>query len=193
MRHLWYIASVCLIASVSVGCSAISKPDQAQAGEQVNPDAFLHDHLQSEPIVTVAEAYRAMVMLAEGDDKYDSFASREEYLLQKEIIRSEWKLESDVAIDRGSVAYMVLQILKVRSGVNMNLFGRLLGVADRRYAVRELAYIDLMEDRPPYRFISGAELVDLMGKADAYMAENGLYPEERTDVVQEVGARKATD
>lgn len=167
-----------------------SKPDQAQAGQQVNPDAFLHDHLQSEPIVTVAEAYRAMVMLSEGDDKYDSFASREEYLLQK----GDRPLGVEAQTRRGDRPWQrgLYGAADFESGgVNMNLFGRLLGVADRRYAVRELAYIELMEDRPPYRFISGAELVDLMGKADAYMAENGLYPEERTDVVKDVGARAA--
>lgn len=191
MPHVRYIAPFCLIAALCVGCSEISRPDQARIGVQVDPDKFLHEHLQSQSVVTVAEAYRAMVLLAEGEDKYDSFAAREEYLLHRDILRPEWKLEPDNAIDRGSVAYMVAQILKVRGGVNLNVYGRLLGVADRRYAVREMVYLDIMEDRAPYRFISGAELVDVLWNADAYMAKNGLYPQERTDVVEQVKGDKA--
>jgi hypothetical protein len=173
---------------LALGCTQVSRPEQAQVGEQINPDAFLHEHLQAESVVTVGEAYRAAIMLGEGEDRYNSFAAREEYLLSKKIIRPEWKLQRDKAIDRGSVAYMVMQILKLRSGVNANVYGRMLGFADRRYAVRELVYIGIMQDKPPYQFVSGAELVDVIGNADAYMAENGLYPEERTDVVREVGA-----
>jgi hypothetical protein len=168
------------------GCSRLSRPEQARLGDQVNQDAFLHDHLQREPVVTVAEACRAMVILADGEDRFESYAAREEYLLSRKILRPEWRLQRDEAIDRGSVAYMVVQILRIQGGVNLNVMGRLAGLGDRRYAVRELVYHEIMEDLPPYRFISGAELVDAVGKADAYMAKNGLYTEPAADVVREV-------
>lgn len=179
----------CLCGVLAIGCSHISRPEQARIGGQVDPNVFLHQHLETEPLVTVAEAYRAMVMLAEGEnaDTFESFAAREEYLLQNEVIRPEWKLQRDNAIDRGSVAYMVLQILKIRGGVNFNLYGRM-GIADRRYAVRELAYVGIMEDRPPYLFITGPQLVDILGSADDYMAKHGLYSEEPTSVVEQAGA-----
>lgn len=190
----WAIGpGVCLMLGLTIGCAQVSRPEQVQAGEQANPDTFLHEHLQQQSFATVGEAYRAMVMLAEGEDKFDSFAAREEYLVAKDVAREEWKLERENAIDRGSVAYMVLQILKVRGGVNMNVYGRLLGVADRRYAVRELVYMGIMQDGPPYRFMSGSELVDVIGNADAYMAKEGLYEEQRTDVVEEVGARRSSE
>ncbi|MBI4580446.1 MAG: hypothetical protein HY718_12130 [Planctomycetes bacterium] len=172
-----YLLIIAIGVVAGTGCSQVSRPEQAQQGEQVNADAFLHEHLQRQPMVTVSEAYRALTMLAEGEDKYDSFASREEYLLQHGFIRHEWKLQRDMAIDRGSVAYAVVQILKIRGGVNFNALGRL-GIGDRRYAVRELAYVRIMQETPPYRFMSGAELVDVIGNADAYMAKEGLYPQE---------------
>jgi hypothetical protein len=189
MRTLTLTLGLLLSAGLP-GCSQIHRPEQAQQGEQVNTDAFLHQHLQREPMVTVAEAYRAMILLADGDDSFPSFAAREESLLQRKIVRPEWKLDREMVIDRGSVAYMVLQILKIRGGVNFNVMGRL-GIADRRYAVRELTYMEMMGSTPPYRYISGAELVDLVGKADTYMAEHGLYPEERVDVVEMVESRPA--
>lgn len=170
------------------GCSQIERPEQAQAGEKADAGAFLHEHLPAQSMVTVAEAYRAMVMLAEGEDKYGSFAGREEYLLSRRIIRPDWKLQRDSAIDRGSVAYMLMRILNVRGGVNWNVYGQL-GIADRRYAVRELAYRNIMADTPPYRLISGAELVDIIAKADAAMADRGAYTQEKVDVVEQATSK----
>lgn len=179
------LVGIALMSLLLVGCTQIDKPDQADCGEQVPVDAFLHEHLQAQPMVTVGEAYRAMILLADGDDTYNSFAAREEALLAIKAVRPEWKLERDQIIDRGTVAYMVAQIIKAPGGVNFNLLGRN-GVGDRRYAVREMAYLDLMDTRPSYRYMTGAELVDLLGKADAYMAKHGLYDEEPVDIAEMV-------
>lgn len=190
MLTVRYMLVVLVSALAIVGCSQVSRPEQAQQGEQIAADLFLHEHLQSQPMVTTAEAYRAMVMLAEGQDEISSFAGREEYLLANKIIRPEWKLQHDQVVDRGTVAYMVLKVLGLRGGVNFNTMGRL-GIGDRRYALRELIYRDVMANGPPYRFISGAELVDVLGRADAVMAEEGRYPDEKTDVVESLTSRPA--
>ena len=153
----------------------------------------MHEHLQREPAVTVAEAYRGMVMLADGEDKFTNFEQRETSLRDRHILRCEWKLQREQAIDRGSVAYMVLRILKVRGGVNMQTFGRL-GVGDRRYAVRELVYMGMLESTPDYRYMTGGEFVDLLAKADDYMAKHGMYEEQRadiTDMLEKQGASPA--
>jgi hypothetical protein len=170
--------SLCVLAIIlASGCSQLTRPEQAEQGERVDAGSFLHEQLETDAVVTVSEAYRAMVMLADGEDRYSSFAEREEALLSQGMVRPQWKLERDNAIDRGSVAYMVCQIIKIRGGVNREVFGRL-GLGDRRYAVRELVYRDLMEPGADYRFIRGGELVDLIAKADQYMAEHGQYSQE---------------
>lgn len=168
---------------LSAGCTQIHRPEQADLGERVPAAVFLHEHLQRQPLVTTAEAYRAVVMLAEGEDTFDSFAAREEYLLSRDIVRAEWKLERDAAIDRGAVAYMVLQVLNLPGGVNFNVMGRQ-GIGDRRYAVRELAYHDIMADGPTYRPISGAELIDVITNGDAMMAKKGMYDDTAMSVVE---------
>ena len=166
----------------SLGCTQTLRVEQADAGEKANVDAFLHDHLEKQSMVTVAEAYRAMLMLADGEDKYTDFDARRQALESRGIARAEWGLRREACIDRGSVAYMVCQVIKLRGGINFNLFGRLTGVGDRRYAVRELAYVEIMEPAAPYRYITGGELVDVVAKADRYMAEHGMYPQESADI-----------
>jgi hypothetical protein len=137
----------------------------------------------------VAEAYRAMLMLAEGDDNYPDFEARRQTLESRGIARTEWNLRPEASIDRGSVAYMVCRIINVRGGINYNLFGRLAGVGDRRYAVRELAYLEIMTPAAPYRYITGSELVDVLAKADRYMAEHNMYPQEPADIKKMLDTR----
>lgn len=164
------------------GCTQTLRVEQADAGEKAAVDAFLHDHLEQQPMVTVGEAYRAMLILAEGEDAYSDFEARRATLESRGIARPEWGLRREACIDKGSVAYMVCQIIKLQGGVNFNVLGRLTGVGDRRYAVRELAYMELMPNAPAYRYITGGELVDVLAKADRYMASRGMYPMEPADV-----------
>lgn len=178
VRHM--VLGVCLLATAG-GCSQVTRVEQADAAERMEVDGFLHEHLPAAPMVTTAGAYRAMVILADGDDGLDGFEARESELKERGIVRSDWNLTREACIDRGTLAYMVCQVLEIKGGVNRATLGAL-GVGDRRYAVRELAYRGLLPNTPTYRYISGGELLDLMAQADRYMAEHGLYEEQTEDL-----------
>ena len=177
----WLAATSAVVALLGAGCSPMLRPEQADRGEQAASDDFLHDHLQRQPVVTATEAYRAMLLLADGEDTPRSFAAREEELLSRGILRENWKLSRETAVDRGTVAWMTCRVIGMKGGVNMRTAGEL-GVGDRRYAVRELVYYQLLDPGPPYRYMTGAELVDLIHKADGYMAEQGRYNQPATDL-----------
>lgn len=165
----------------------MTRPEQVDQAEALDVDDFLHDHLPAQPVVTVGEAYRSMLLLAEGDDPFNSFAQREEALLTKGIIRSQWKLQREEAVDRGTIAYMVAKIIGLKGGFNRAVFGEL-GLGDRRYALRELVYHQIMPLTPPYRYITGAELIDVVGKADRFMAAKGLYEQEPVELEGVLGS-----
>jgi hypothetical protein len=149
-------------------------------------DAFLHDHLQEVSMVTVSEAYRAMVILAKGDDPFDSFEQRRRYLEDNGYARPQWNLQRDACIDRGTTAYMVCEIMGLPSGVNRAL-SKGVGLGDRRYSLRELHYRELIRPAPDYQFITGGELVDLLANADTYMADHGKYDAPPpVDIVEEL-------
>src|SRR5262249_11363184 len=136
------VAALCGLLA-AIGCTEFERPQQVEQAEKADTDVFMHDQLQREHVVTVAEAYRAMLMLADGEDKPATFEQREETLVCRGIVRTAWELQRDDAIDRGSVAYMAMRIMQIKGGVNCRTLGAL-GIGDRRYAVRELAYMDLM-------------------------------------------------
>ncbi|MFQ5422883.1 MAG: hypothetical protein ACE5F9_02770 [Phycisphaerae bacterium] len=155
---------------------------------EVDPATLSDDgfqaYLSEAPLVTVDEAFRAMLILADGEDDSQSFDQRRQKLETREITRPAWRLKAENVIDAGSVAYMVCRICKVRGGVNYNLFGSL-GLGDRRYAMRELLYLDMLDDAVDYQYMTGPALVALMGKADELMEKKGLYETQRIDLSDE--------
>lgn len=175
---------------LSVGCTQMRRPDQADAGEAVDSMELLHTHLPAKSVVTVGEAYRTILILADGEDAYDDFASRKQALLSRGIVREAWNLERDQCVDRGTIAYMVYRVLEMRGGVNMVALASW-GLGDRRYALRELTYRGLMRQSPPYQYITGGELVFLIRKADEYMAEHGMYDAKAVDLESSVTADAA--
>jgi hypothetical protein len=178
-----FIPLVMLIGLITCGCSQTIRVEQANLGEKVDIDNFLHEHLQNQTMVTVAEAYRAMLILADGDDKYKNFSERETALLERGVIRPQWNLQRAACIDRGSIAYMICRIIKIRGGINYTLLGGL-GIGDRRYAMRELMDMNMMETGSVHQYMTGGELVDLIAQADGYMAKKGMYEEEAVDIVE---------
>ena len=165
------------------GCTA-----QRDVVLDVDPDTLSDDgfqaYLAEVPMVTVDETYRAMLILADGEDTSETFEQRRATLEERGIARSAWSLRPADVIDTGSVAYMVCKICRVRGGVNYNLFAKM-GLGDRRYAMRELVFLDMLEDSVDYQFMSGPALVALMARADEVMEQKGLYETERIDLSDE--------
>jgi hypothetical protein len=136
--------------------------------------------------VTVDEACRAVLILADGEDTAKTAEKRMAVLEERGIVRPAWKLRPDDCIDKGSVAYMVCRVLRIQGGVNMLVFGSW-GPGDRRYALRELVYRQMMADSPAYRYIAGAELASLLREADSYMQERNAYTMESVELGPEPG------
>jgi hypothetical protein len=174
------LASVLLIWGLA-GCA---QPRLEQP--QVDPDTLDDDTflgaLADRPLVTVDEAYRAMVILAEGQDPNQNFEQRKAWLEQRGIARPAWNLKPDDYVDNGSVAFMVCRILKVKGGLSRIILGSW-GPGDRRYAYRELVYRGLIPTASTdYAPMTGGELVNLLGLADERMAQGGIYESEPVEL-----------
>lgn len=140
---------------------------------KLSDDAFM-SYLATVPVVTVDEAFRAMLILADGKDSCKAFEERRAALVSRGIAREAWNLEPDNVIDRGSVAAMTCKILQMRGGVNRAVFGGM-GLGDRRYANRELIYRNLLADGPDYAGMQGPVLVAMFARCDEYMEQHKLY------------------
>jgi hypothetical protein len=168
--------------------AAPNEPSGDEDFDQLDDDTFLAS-LADQALVTVDQSYRAMLILADGEDPFGSFEARRASLEGRDIARAAWGLKPNCNIDKGSVAFMVCRILQIKGGLNRILFGSW-GLGDRRYAYRELVYRNLI--RVPgvdYQPITGGELVALLGVADEYMSDTGVYEQEPVELTAPGPAR----
>jgi hypothetical protein len=174
-------AVLCLC--VAAGCAGPRQSPPSVDSNTLSDDGF-QAYLAEVSLVTVNEAYRAMLILADGEDTSKTFEERKAKLEARGIARKEWNLQPDNVVDAGSLAYMVCRICKVRGGVCYNVFGRV-GLGDRRYALRELIYLEMINELGDYQYITGATMLGVMAKADALMQKKGLYQADDVDLSDE--------
>lgn len=175
------VALACVLPIV--GCLGPRKEPPSVEPGTLSDDAF-QAYLAEAPYVTVEEAYRAMLILADGEDTCKTHKERAAKLESRGIARSAWNLKPENVVDAGSVSYMVVKICQIRGGVNFNLFGSW-GLGDRRYAMRELVYRKMLEDSADYQAMAGDRLVGLMARAGDLMEKKGLYESARIDLSDE--------
>ena len=171
------------IVGAASGCAGPRTSVQSVASDKLSDDGF-QAYLAELELVTVEEAYRGMLILADGEDTCEDFEQRREKLESRGIAKTAWDLQPENVVDAGSVAYMVCRICEIQGGVNMRLFGSI-GLGDRRYALRELVYREMIDQTVDYEYMTGAALFALMRKADALMEKKGLYESEGVDLSDE--------
>lgn len=158
----WIPVTLVLLLS---GC-AVTRPQPKIDPGTLDRDSFL-SWLADQPMVSAAEAYRAMLIAATDEDPGADFDRNQREVFGRDIARSQWRLRPDQAIDKATAAYMAVQVGKVRGGINLNLLGRVLHLGDRRYAFREAVYEGAPYDpSTPYMAMTGGEFVSLLTWVD---------------------------
>lgn len=161
-----------LMTLLAAGCATTRPTPRIDPGT-LDADSFL-SWLPDQPMVGTAEAYRAMLIAATGDDPGGDFAVLQREVFARDIARPEWKLAPDQAIDKATAAFMGVQVANVKGGINLNLWGRTLRIGDRRYAYREILYQGVpWEGSPPHMVITGGEFVALLTWVDQWRETGG--------------------
>jgi hypothetical protein len=176
---LFLLATAGLIS----GCAGPRRSVPAVDAAKLSDEAF-QAYLAEIDLVTVDEAYRAMLILADGEDTCEGFEQRKAALEGRGIVRAAWHLQPENVVDAGSVAYMVCRICEISGGINMHLFGAG-GLGDRRYALRELIAREMIEDAVDYQYMTGAAMFAILRRADTLMQEKGLYESKGIDLSDE--------
>lgn len=175
-----------LAVVLACGCAHPRKTPVAVDAATLDDMGF-QAYLADAPVVTVDEACRAILILADGHDKTRSWEARQALLVQRGLIRQTWALQPENIADRGTIAYMICRICRIKGGVNHLLLGTV-GLGDRRYAYRELVYRGMMDSGTEWGFLTGGQMVALLSKADQYMETQGLYGTDTFEIGQEPAA-----
>jgi hypothetical protein len=130
-----------------------------------DPDAqveFWHT-LPDRKAVSNDEAFHGLLLFADGDDQSADYAGRVETLKQRRMLSGEFNAAAGEPVRRGTVAVALAQVLSIRGGLTMHLFG-----SSPRYAVRELQYAGLFPPSSSQQTFSGAEFLGIIGRAEDY-------------------------
>ena len=162
------------------GCSAARRFEPAQDPDTLPGTSFLH-YLATVPVVSVEEGCRAILLVANGVEKHRTHRERYAELLRRGMVREAWQLQPGDMLDKGTLAYMAHKVCQLPGGLNTLLLGSW-GLGDRRYALKEVSAAGIMPYDVPYRVLRGGELLAVLAKIDAYMAEHELYEWGRKEV-----------
>ncbi len=170
---------VCPALAIS-GCGGPRRFEPAQNPDALPSTSFLH-YLATVPVASVAEGYRAILLVADGEEKWTTHEQRSAELTRRGMVHEAWRLEPNDMLDKGTLAYMASGVCRLPDGLNTLLLGSW-GLGDRRYALKQVAAAGIMDYDVPYRVLRGGEVFGILAKVDAYMAEHEIYEWGRPEV-----------
>jgi hypothetical protein len=131
----------------------------------INADTTYFRELVNKPNATYFDAYRTISVLRTGqNDSKATFDGLKDSLTKDKIIPKSWnKKKAEGFIDRGEMAYMLFQTLKMEGGLTVRIFG-----VSCRYAFRECVDKGLMASGYADQTLSGEELINILDQAGKY-------------------------
>lgn len=166
-RHrLWVGVVGCLMVMTGTGCQVARIQDPLTSKIAVETEEgqldFWHQ-LAERPLASNDEAATAIMLFAEGKVAGKTYEERITALMEKGLYPKGFSRPADEAVTRGTIAYALCKVLKIRGGLTMALTG-----TSERYATRELMDVGVFPISSPQQTFSGTELVGVISKAEDY-------------------------
>ena len=137
--------------------------------------SFIH-YVATVPAVDLDEASRALLLWV-GDESAaaDSYLHRRDRLVELRALRADWDLEPGQVLDRGTLAYALVELADLPRSLCSRL-SKPTGVGARRYALRTCVREGVLPPGPPYTPVTGGEFVAALTRVSAAGAEEALPP-----------------
>jgi hypothetical protein len=155
-----------LIAALCAGCQAprVRQPLTATLrGDTFESQMEFWHELSSRPLTSNDEALHGLLLFFDGKDPATGYADRVQAAKDRGLLGRGFDAAADEAMDRGTLACILVRALKIDGGWALSLLG-----PTPRYAVRELEYKGLYPPSAPWQVFSGAEFVGIIGRVEDY-------------------------
>lgn len=144
--------------------SGISDPDSAQL-------TFWRD-IATRKVVCNDDAFHGLLLFLDTSDPNANYDARVSALKARKLIPNYFNATGDQAVNRGTIAYAVVQALHIKGGWALSLFG-----PTPRYALRELINLNLFPRSSPEQTFSGSEYLGIIGRVEDYQdGESAFIP-----------------
>ncbi len=174
MKAVVQLSGMCVfICLLLAGCSQRRQYQPETDPLSLDDMQFVH-FLVGLPTVTFSETCRAITLTADGADEFQTHEERYEELVRRDVVRRAWGLGPDDVVDRGTLAFMSCRVCQLPASVSSTLLGSW-GLGDRRYALKQAAYHEIITYGPTYEAVTGGELVNVLAHMDEHLAREGRY------------------
>jgi hypothetical protein len=119
--------------------------------------------LTTVPVICNDDAFHGLLLFLDEKDPNPDYAARLSVLKSRKLIPSHFDRPANEAVQRGTVAYALLQSLHIHGGWVLTVFG-----PSPRYAMRELMDMNLFPRSSTGQTFSGSEFVGVIGRAEDY-------------------------
>jgi hypothetical protein len=144
--------------------AGVSDPQSAQL-------AFWRD-IATRKVVCNDDAFHGLLLFLDANDPNNDYNARVDALKARKLIPDYFNAGADQAVNRGTIAYAVVQALHIKGGWALTVFG-----PTPRYALRELINLNLFPKSSPEQTFSGSEYVGIIGRIEDYQdGESAFIP-----------------
>lgn len=145
-----------------IACAPLLAQDKPAAAGKESRTAYLRRIFEKDR-ASYGDACRALLSLLKDEHTDADFAVVSGDLSGRGIVLSEWNLQENSLLTKGTLAYMLCQALEIKGGLTMRLFG-----STRRYALRECQHKGLIVGGVMNEYVTGRELLDVLTNATVY-------------------------
>ncbi len=175
LRAPWLIM-VLAAATALAGCARTvlesSVVDQWPTYEE-NLDYW--EALETQRILTVNDVLHGLLLLTDGTDVHVTYEGRLEDARQRGWVSPDAAPAPNESATVGMVAVASCEILAIKGGLTMRVFG-----PSPRYCTRELVFLEIIPPRTENQSLSGLEFIDLVGRLEDEIGDT-MGPGARSD------------
>lgn len=119
------------------------------------------DGVSQQPAVSNDDALHGLILLIDDGTAFAGYEERLAFARARGWIGEKETPPGNESATVGMIAVAVCDMLQIKGGVNLWLFG-----PTRRYCTRELVFLEFLPTRSENQSLSGSEFVDLLGRVD---------------------------
>ena len=157
---------VAVLIACLCGCQSAHVPDEVVAhypGNDTDAQLNFWHTLAERRLTSNDDAFHGLLLYLDGTDPSSNYFGRVAALQKRGLLPANFHEPADTAVERGTMAVMIVKTLHIHGGWVMHVFG-----VTPRYAVKELVDQQLFTPSSPQQTFSGSEFVGVIGKLDDY-------------------------
>lgn len=164
---VWPLMILLLTSTGMVGCVRTVLESSAVDDWQGDEAELEYlEALESQRVVTNHDALHGLLLLADGADSHETYEQRLADARQRGWLAPDATPEANESAAIGMMAMAACEILAIKGGLTMRLFG-----PSPRYCTRELIFLDILPPRTEHQSLSGLEFIDLLGRVEDRLGE----------------------